>query len=108
MEIYDPTSDSWTDAPSMTIQRGGLQTAVLDGKIFVAGGEILSVGRRTENRVEVYDPDTQMWHVAPPLPQPIHGFPFLSFDNALWVIGGSDQAGASVNRGEILRYSLGN
>ncbi|MEM7113682.1 MAG: pectin acetylesterase-family hydrolase [Chloroflexota bacterium] len=107
MEIYDPVSDSWQDAPPMTIQRGGLQAAVLGGKIFVAGGEVLQNGRGTENRVEVFDPETQAWQMGPPLPLPIHGFPLLSFNNTLWVIGGSDQAGASVNRGEVLRYQVG-
>lgn len=105
MEVYDPASDTWEDAPDMSIARGGLQSAVLGGKIYIAGGEILSIGRRTENRVEIFDPGTQAWEIGPPLPQPIHGFPLISVNDTLWIIGGSDQAGASINRGEILRYT---
>ena len=104
LEIYDPATDSWTDGAAMSIARGGLAAAVLDDKIYVAGGEILTAARRTENSVEVYDPATDSWTLAPPLPAPVHGFPLLAHNGSLWLVGGSDEAGASLNRGRVWQY----
>ena len=86
--------------------RVGLAAVVLNDRIYVAGGEILSAARRTENTVEIYEPATDSWSNAPPMPAPAHGFPFLAFDDRLYIIGGSDQAGASLNRGRILMFEL--
>ncbi len=42
LEMYDPTTDTWTRVPSMHQPCSGFGAAVWDGKIVVAGGELLS------------------------------------------------------------------
>ena len=103
LEIYNVAGDKWTNGGAMQFKRGGLAAAVLDGKIYVVGGELLSTGQ-TSKHVEVYDPATGEWAEAPSLPASIHGFPLLSYDDSLWIIGGSDLAGVESNRGRMLRF----
>lgn len=49
IEIYDPTTDRWTQAPDMLIGKSGHATEVVDGQIYIFGG-----GPPTS--VQVYDP----------------------------------------------------
>ena len=55
IEIYDPTTDRWTQAPDMLIGRSGHTTEVIDGQIYIFGGD--SDGAEGPlTSVEVYDP----------------------------------------------------
>ena len=49
VEIYDPATDRWTQAPDMPIGKWGHKTEVIDGQIYIFGG-----GPATS--VQVYDP----------------------------------------------------
>ena len=51
IEIYDPATDRWTQAPDMLIGKSGHATEVVDGQIYIFGG-----GPPTS--VQVYDPRT--------------------------------------------------
>ena len=51
IEIYDPATDRWTQAPDMLIGKSGHATEVIDGQIYIFGG-----GPPTS--VHVYDPRT--------------------------------------------------
>ena len=51
IEIYDPATDRWTQAPDMLIGKSGHATEVVDGQIYIFGG-----GPPTS--VHVYDPRT--------------------------------------------------
>ncbi|NBI31260.1 kelch repeat-containing protein, partial [Chengkuizengella marina] len=55
VEVYDPLSNSWTQLSNMKDERTGSKTEVIDGKIYVLGGD--SDG----NSAEVYDPLTNIW-----------------------------------------------
>ncbi len=55
IEIYDPATDCWTQAPDMLIGRSGHMTEVVDGQIYIFGGD--SDGAEGPlTSVEVYDP----------------------------------------------------
>ena len=51
IEIYDPATDRWTQAPDMLMGKSGHTTEVVDGQIYIFGG-----GPPTS--VHVYDPRT--------------------------------------------------
>ena len=55
IEIYDPATDCWTQAPDMLIGRSGHTTEVIDGQIYIFGGDSDGAGGPLTS-VEVYDP----------------------------------------------------
>ena len=55
IEIYDPATDRWTQEPDMLIGKSGHATEVIDGQIYIFGGDN-SVGGGPFTSVEVYDP----------------------------------------------------
>ncbi len=60
LEVYDPSTDSWTAktaAPTRVFQMAG---GVINGKLYVAGG-ILNQSTTVTNVLQVYDPLTDTW-----------------------------------------------
>jgi N-acetylneuraminic acid mutarotase len=91
-EIYDPTTNSWTVAASMSIPRS-LHTATLldDGEVLVTGGATAytnSLGAVTAS-AEIYNPRADAWHAAAPMSQAryIHSATALGNGHVL-VVGG--------------------
>lgn len=90
VEAYDLVSDRWTTKATMPSKRGGLASAVLDGKIHTFGGE------RTDgvfDNHEVYDPARNTWTVEAPMPTPRHGLAAVTADGKIFVIGGGPKQG---------------
>jgi N-acetylneuraminic acid mutarotase len=62
---YDPSSDTWTEVASSTFVHGGTPAAaVIDGRIFVAGG---AGGGMAGNELESYDPAADHWTTLAPM-----------------------------------------
>jgi N-acetylneuraminic acid mutarotase len=62
---YDPATDTWTDAAPSAFPHGGTPAAaVIDGRIYVAGG---AGGGMAGNELEVYDPATNAWTTLAPM-----------------------------------------
>jgi N-acetylneuraminic acid mutarotase len=92
-EVYDPGSRQWATREPLPTPRGAGYGAVLEGKLYVAGGEVLdSPDRLTYGEVEVFDPTTNTWSVAPPLPTPRHGLALVAHDGRLYAIAGGPLA----------------
>ena len=105
-EVYDPGTRSWATRASLPTPRGAGYGAVLDGKFYVAGGEVLdSADRLTNAEVEAYDPATDCWYVAPDLPTPRHGLALVAVDQRLYAIGGGPLAAFS-GTGAVEVFSL--
>lgn len=64
---YDPSSDSWTILARMPVARSNFVTAVLDGKIFCAGGNVHWPD--TTNRTDVFDPAADVWSTIADMPE---------------------------------------
>jgi hypothetical protein len=61
VEIWDPRSDTWTEASPMISARSSHSAALLkDGRVLVAGG--ISSGPP-----EIWDPASDQWMVTPPM-----------------------------------------
>ena len=54
IEIYDPVTDRWTEAPDMLIGKSGHTTEIIDGHIYILGGDT-KVAEGPLTSVEVYD-----------------------------------------------------
>jgi streptogramin lyase len=90
LEVFDPTANAWTIAPSMPAGRWGLAAAAgPDGLIYAMGGN--NAGGLPENTMYGYDPARQIWVVQTPLPTPRA---FLAADTGpdglVYAIGGSN------------------
>jgi non-specific serine/threonine protein kinase len=68
--------------------------AVLDGRIWVAGGLLDEQDATT--KTEFYDPTIDTWSSGPPLPVPLHHAMMVTYRNTLVVIGGFEPQGDNV------------
>ncbi|MCC7496560.1 MAG: hypothetical protein IT160_03210 [Bryobacterales bacterium] len=79
----------WKSAPDMPLPRGGLQVAVLGGRVLVAGGSHWEQGqKRWSRRADWFDPQTLTWTEAPPLPAPRSDAATVATGEALYLLGG--------------------
>jgi N-acetylneuraminic acid mutarotase len=76
----------------MPIPRSGTQAAVLDGKIFLFGGEKFG---GVFNNTEMYDPATERWSELTPMPIGRHGTGAVTIGNMIYI-----PAGGPLNGGE--------
>jgi N-acetylneuraminic acid mutarotase len=90
-EVYDPATDTWTTRAPLRTGRSGIGAAVLDGRIFVLGGE----ASHTFEENEAYDPSTDAWQTFSPLPSPRHGLGVVAIGDAIYVIAGGPKPGDS-------------
>lgn len=105
VEAYDPGNDSWSAWPGLREPRGGIAAAVLDGRVFVFGGEEPGA---TIAPVEVYAPEDGRWHNLTELPHPRHGLGAVAFAErgAIHVLaGGEGPAAFASGWNEALRVN---
>jgi hypothetical protein len=103
VEIYDPSTDQWTAGPAMQEARAGFGATVMDGKIYVAGGELINT-LKTLKSVEVFDPVTEIWSALTPIPGPLHGAPLVGVNGVLHILGGSGRSADVINAGRVFAY----
>jgi predicted outer membrane repeat protein len=68
LEIYDPATNQWTTGTPMPTPRWDPAVAVVDGKLYAAGGMLANY--TVSSVVEVYDPASNSWSTAPSMPTP--------------------------------------
>ncbi len=93
-EAYDPASDRWEPRQKMPTTRSGIAAAVLDGRIFIFGGEAPS---GTFNQVESYDPGSDRWQGHAAMPTARHGLGAVSVAGRIYVIAGGPRPGGTVS-----------
>ena len=113
-EIYNPATNTWSRAASLSQPRYAHLLALLpDGQVAAVGGarvyEFASAPSTAETyalAIELYDPETDRWVSAAELPLPITYAEVVSLsDGRLWVTGGGageDSAKAWANTWVIL------
>lgn len=84
----DPQAGSWRRRSAMPTNRSGGGAAVIDGKIYVAGGR----PPRGQD-FAVYDPVTDRWTVLPNLPTQRNHLAVGAIDGKVYVAGGRFGAG---------------
>lgn len=58
VEIYDPSTNTWSTGPSLTACRANVGVAVVGGRLFAVGG---FNGKQFLNTIEFLDPETNEW-----------------------------------------------
>jgi len=89
VEEYDPATDTWTTKADMPTARGWTSpsSAVVDGKIYVIGGDDGSADWSTPT-VEEYDPATDTWTQKADMPTSRWCLATCAFNGKIYAIGG--------------------
>lgn len=94
VEEYDPATDMWSPPLArMPTARSALAAGVIDGRIFIAGGEYQDTKMMATFRaVEAYNPASNSWATLPSLPVSRHGLAGGAIGNRFYVVGGDVQS----------------
>jgi len=103
LRAYNPATDTWTTLVSLTTLRNGHETALIEGRLYVAGG-LSAVGGL--GSAEVFDFNTRQWSPIASMNRPrTNASNFVGRDlagNPLWVIvGGQDVTTGAVPPTEV-------
>lgn len=91
---YDPVTDTWnTSLSPMSTQRGWIQGAYWDGKIYAIGG--LDNAGSAINNNEIYDIAGDAWSTGTPIPQAVLAHGTVAWNGNIYVIGGWDGLSSS-------------
>ncbi|MEP7023300.1 MAG: kelch repeat-containing protein, partial [Actinomycetota bacterium] len=77
---------SWVLGRDSPFRVQQLHAAVLDGRIWMAGG--LVGPDQATNKTEFYDPTVHTWGLGPKLPFRVHHAMLVTYHGQLWLIGG--------------------
>jgi len=101
VEVYDPATDTWTQASDMPWARLGHTASVVDGKVYIIGGldyevvKLLEEGKIELDKmlelfstVDVYNPATDTWTTAPDLPNGRRSPTAAVVEGKIYIIGG--------------------
>ena len=88
MLVYDPTTDTWTRGPRMTVPRHHLALVSHRGKLYALGGR--TTRDFSADAVEEFDPATRRWRRLGPMPQGVGGVAAASDGRRIVVAGGGD------------------
>ena len=92
VQIYDPATNGWSLAAPMPFPAGACSSAVINGKIYVAGGIVGEVagsynGYNT-NATAVYDPAVNTWTRLAPIPVGMNHTASATDGTKLYLFGG--------------------
>ena len=81
-----PAPGTWAAGRDSPFRVQQLEAAVLDNRIWLAGG-LLGPDQAT-NKTEYYDPTLRTWGSGPDLPFLVHHAMLVNYHGQLWLIGG--------------------
>lgn len=103
LEVYDPEAERWETRSPLPQAAGGLSAAVLDGKLYVFGGEQWVPEQTVIAEAWVYDPASDRWTSIPDMKTPRHGTAAGTVGDRIYVFGGATETGAgAVDSNETL------
>lgn len=89
LEVYDPAANSWSVKSPMPTARSSMASAVIAGKLYVAGGRGPCPPCSGYDKLEIYDPVTDMWDTTKaPLPSAYTSPGGAALDGKFYVVGG--------------------
>ena len=94
------TEDSWVTLEPMPTARYDLGVVVVDGKIYVIGGDRSGPNPSLGNN-EMYEPATDTWTTKEPMPTARRNFGITVFENKIYVMGGDSSSGGPLGENEV-------
>ena len=86
-EMYDPVKNQWNNIrPMREARRREHSSAVVEGKVYVAGGR----GAEPLSSVECFDPETENWSDLPSMISRRTNFQLVSAQGQLYALGGNN------------------
>jgi N-acetylneuraminic acid mutarotase len=85
VQIYDPATNAWTLGRDMPFAAGSSASALIGGRVYVAGGIL---GSTTTNRVARFDPVANTWTELAAMPQGRNHAASATDGTRLYVAGG--------------------
>jgi N-acetylneuraminic acid mutarotase len=104
--IYDPSSNTWSNGSSPTLVRSYSSVGGINGKMYVAGGCILSDCSSPTNELRIYDTFTNQWSTGAAMPTVRFGAAAGVINGKLYVTGGTLAGYISTNVTEIYDPAL--
>ena len=91
---FDPGVMSYSMKAPLPTPRGGVAGAVLNGRLYVFGGEgNAAVSSGVFPNIDAYDPASNGWEALPPLDTPRHGYGAATLDGRIYLAGGATAQG---------------
>jgi N-acetylneuraminic acid mutarotase len=95
-EVYDPASDAWSARAPLPLAVYHAAVGVIDGKLYVAGGQASQDEGGNVTALQVYDPVADRWTQKRPMPEAISAAMAGVIDGKLYVAGGLTVTGHHV------------
>ena len=93
-ECYDPSQGAWRAIASLPTARASGAAAVLDGKLYIAGGFITQSDQYSASVVR-YDPANNSWETVAPMKIGRASFSAFAYNGKIYAIGGQTSGGRS-------------
>ena len=98
LEAYDPASNSWSVKSAMPTARNLMASAVIDGKLYVAGGRGPCPPCTGYDKLEIYDPVTDTWDTTKASLPAAYSVPGgAALDGKFYVVGGVQTKGNEID-----------
>lgn len=101
VQVYDPAMNTWTTAPAMPVATRNHAASVVNGKIYVAGGE--SDSAPALKTLQVYDPVSKVWSIKADMPYELRSSAAAGVGGLLFVFGGD---GLGFDTANTLSYDV--
>jgi hypothetical protein len=92
MQIYDTTTDTWSQGMVLPAARSGVATAAFNGLVYAIGGYNPVGTGHTD--VYIYDPVSNSYTTGAPMPAGQGNMPGVLLNGEIYVVGGGTAPGA--------------
>jgi uncharacterized repeat protein (TIGR01451 family) len=101
VQIYDPSTDTWSTGAAMHSQRNGVSVVAANQKVYVVGGKDNATGV-VSGLVEEYDPVMNTWASKSDMRTARANASAATLNGLIYVMGGSVAGGVATSTTEVL------
>jgi len=94
LDVYDPTTDTWTQKAPITTPRAGAAAVAAGGRIYFIGGVTGDLHNAPVTTVEEYDPATDAWTSKANMPSARAFLSAAVVDGQVYAVGGGTWSAA--------------